>query len=66
MQLSTTPPLMSPEQFRSQVLKNSIGRAAIYELIRSKRLRHIRIGRKILIPASEALDFAARESSSPN
>lgn len=34
-----------------------IGRNSTYELIRSGKLRSIRVGRKILIPASAIYDF---------
>ncbi len=34
-----------------------VGRAGVYGLIRSGRLRSIRIGRKIIIPASAISEF---------
>ena len=53
--------LVSPDEFRTQ-LHNVIGRNSIYELIAANRIRHIRIGRKILIPVSEIVDFPRREA----
>ena len=39
-----------------------MGSNSIYELIRASRIKHIRIGRKILIPRSEVEEFARREA----
>lgn len=61
-----TRPFLTPEQFRTSALGGCIGRGTLYELIRAKRIRHVRIGRKILIPASEATDFPEREVNRPN
>ena len=46
-------PLLTPDEFRTLGLKNTVGRNAIYRLIHAKRIKYIRIGRKILIPRSE-------------
>lgn len=54
-------PLLSPEEFR-QSMGGALGRGTIYELIRSHRIRHVRIGRKILIPSSEVSAFPERTS----
>jgi excisionase family DNA binding protein len=56
-------PLMTPEEFRVLGLGGAIGRNAIYELLRSKRIKSIKIGRKILIPYSEVHDFPTRETN---
>jgi excisionase family DNA binding protein len=42
-----------------------IGRDAAYELVRAGRLRHVSLGRRVLIPRSELSNFVARESSGP-
>lgn len=38
-----------------------IGRNTVYELLRSGRLRSIRIGRKIIIPASAINEFLSKK-----
>ena len=55
-------PLLTPEEFRTVALGGTIGRNSIYELIRANRIKHVKVGRKILIPRSEARDFPAREA----
>ena len=40
-----------------------IGKSTAYRLVRSKRIRTIRVGSKILIPKTFLLDFVQRESS---
>jgi excisionase family DNA binding protein len=53
--------LLTVEEFRDTVLGNRIGRASVYEMVRSNRIRAVRVGRKILIPAQEADRFLERE-----
>ena len=60
---ATNKPLLTPEEFRQIGLGGGVGRNSIYELIRSNRIRHVKIGRKILIPSSEVHDFPAREAN---
>ena len=55
-------PLLTPEEFRTVALGGTIGRNSIYELIRANRIKHVKVGRKILIPRSEAQDFPEREA----
>ena len=55
-------PLLTPEEFRTVALGGTIGRNSIYELIRANRIKHVKVGRKILIPRSEAHDFPKRET----
>ena len=53
-------PLLSPDEFL-QAMQGTIGRNSVYGLIQAKRIKHIRLGRKILIPRSELTDFPLRE-----
>jgi len=39
-----------------------IGRDAAYALVREGRLRHVSLGRRVLIPRSELEAFVARET----
>lgn len=55
-------PLLTPDEFQRLALDGAIGRNSIYALIRSNRIKHIRVGRKILIPRSEVVEFARREA----
>lgn len=55
-----TKPLLSPDEFLD-AMQNTIGRNSLYGLIQAKRVKHIRLGRKILIPRSELTDFLVRE-----
>ena len=55
-------PLLSPKEFRTLGLGGAVGRNTVYELIHANRIKHIKLGRKILIPASEIRDFPAREA----
>lgn len=54
-------PLLTPDEFW-EGLQKSIGRNSLYGLIQVGRIKHIRVGRKILIPRSELTDFPVRES----
>ena len=53
--------LLTPEEFRVQGLAKAIGKNSLYDMIRSGRIKSIRVGRKILIPSSELEDFPNRE-----
>ncbi len=53
--------LLSPDQFRDAFFPE-IGRNAIYDMVRAGRIRSIRVGRRILIPTSEARAFLERET----
>lgn len=53
--------LLTPDEFR-EGLGKTIGRGSVYGLIQAGRIRHLKVGRKILIPASELTAFALRES----
>lgn len=54
------PSLLTPDEFYNAMGKK-IGKNSIYEGIASERIRSIRFGRKILVPASEVEDFPRRE-----
>lgn len=54
--------LLTPEEFRAG-LDNAIGRNTIYSYLRAGKIKHVRIGRKILVPQSELVDFPQREMS---
>lgn len=58
-------PFYTPAEFYT-ALGGSIGRSAIYELVRANRIRHVRLGRKILIPATELTEFPLREMGRSN
>ena len=53
--------MLSPDQFRDTYFPE-IGRNAIYGMLRAGRIRSIRVGRRILIPTSEATAFLERET----
>ena len=40
-----------------------IGKGTAYRLVRSKRIRTVRVGSKILIPKAFLLEFVQRESN---
>ena len=55
------PALLTVTEFYEQ-FQPAIGKNRIYELIESRRIKSLRLGeRKILIPASELVDWPARE-----
>lgn len=54
--------LLTPDEFR-ECLGGAIGRNSIYELLRADRIKHLKIGRKLLIPYSEVENFPMREAS---
>lgn len=56
-----TKPLLTPDEFWEGMQK-VIGRNSLYGLIQANRIRHIRVGRKILIPRSELTEFPLREA----
>lgn len=62
MQDSNTKPLLTPDEFR-HALGGAIGRGNVYELLRAGRIRHIKLGRKILIPHREVEAFIEREAA---
>lgn len=62
MQDRNTKPLLSPDEFR-YALGGAIGRGNVYELLRAGRIRHIKLGRKILIPYSEVKAFIERQAA---
>lgn len=62
MTAASSKPLLTPDEFRC-ALGGAIGRGNIYELIRAGRIRHVRLGRKILVPRSEVDAFVEREAS---
>lgn len=62
LSVSGSKPLLTPDEFR-HALGGAIGRRNIYELIRAGRIRHVRLGRKLLIPRSEIEAFVEREAN---
>jgi len=42
-----------------------VGRDTAYSLVAEGRVRHLRVGRKVLIPRSEIEGFAEREATAP-
>lgn len=60
MQEDTHKPLLTPDEFR-EALGNTIGRSSIYELLKTGRIKFVRIGRRILIPQNEVETFVQRE-----
>lgn len=54
--------LITPDEFRRQI-GDKVGRNFVYEAIRANRIRHIRIGRKILVLASEVSEWPLREAT---
>ena len=56
-----TPDLLTPNEFRAR-FKGMIGRNTLYNAIRARRIKHIRLGRKILILGTEVRDWPLRES----
>ena len=61
MKPPATTPLVSPKKFHN-CFGGGIGLNSIYEGVKSNRIRHIKIGRKILIPASEVEAWPLREA----
>ena len=43
-------------------MQGTLGRNSVYGLIEAGRIKHIRLGRKILIPRSELEEFLIREA----
>lgn len=54
--------LLTPEEFRAG-LDNAIGRNTIYRYLQARKIKHMKIGKKILIYKSELVDFPLREMS---
>lgn len=63
--ISLTPPPSEQRTLNAQQAAERIGcgRASIYELIRTKQLRSIRIGRKVLITPEAIEEFLAGEGT---
>ena len=62
MEVSFGPkPFLTPDEFQT-AMGNTIGRASIYKLLAAGRIKHVRVGRKYLIPTSELVEFAEREA----
>lgn len=59
----TAPPVLTPRQFH-EVTGRVIGLNSIYELLRAQRIRHVKIGSRFLILASETTAFFDREAAS--
>lgn len=55
-------PLLTPEEFWVGLGK-TMGQRSIYGFIGSGKIKHIRVGRKILIPRSELKEFLIREAA---
>ena len=53
--------LLTPKEFY-EALDGAICQSKIYELIHANTVKHIRVGRSILIPRRELLDFWHREA----
>ena len=51
--------LISPDEFRG-AFDGAIGRNFVYEQLRAGSIKHIRVGRKMLILASEIEDWPKR------
>ncbi len=58
----TPPVVLTPETFHDAI-GGSIGKNRIYELLRAGRIRHVRIGSRFLILATEVHDFFHREAT---
>jgi excisionase family DNA binding protein len=52
------PRLLPPRRFFSEL---GVGRDAGYQLVHEGRIRHLSVGRRILIPRTELDEFPARE-----
>lgn len=48
---------------RDAASRLGLGRDSTYQLVREGRLRHVRIGRRVLVPVTELAAFVARESA---
>jgi excisionase family DNA binding protein len=54
-------PLLVP--VRDAARRLGLGRDTTYALVREGRLRAIHVGRRVLVPVTELVDFVARETS---
>ena len=52
--------LLSPREFKAKVPK--VGLKSVYDAIEEGRIKHLRVGRKILILGSEVRDWPRREA----
>jgi excisionase family DNA binding protein len=59
--LNATKPALTPEEFYRGIGR-TIGRRKIYELLRSGRLKSVRVGSNYRLPRSELTDFWTREA----
>lgn len=57
------PPVLTPRQFH-EAIQGVIGLNTIYELLRAKRIRSVKVGSRYLILASETTEFFDREATS--
>ena len=57
-------PLLTVDEFLAQ-MQGAIGRNSVYDLLRANRIKHLKVGRKILIPSSEVTGFIERETALP-
>lgn len=56
-----TKELLSPTEFYDR-FHGAVGKSSIYGALRANRIRHVRLGRKILILASEVEAWPEREA----
>jgi excisionase family DNA binding protein len=54
-------PLLTTDEF-IEGMGFTIGRSSVYEFLRAGKIRHLKVGRKILILASELAEFPQREA----
>ena len=52
----TYPDVVSIEQVMSML---DIGRSSVYGLLKTCRLRHVRVGKKYIIPKQSVIDFVS-------
>jgi excisionase family DNA binding protein len=57
----TTNSLLSPAVFHAR-LEGAVGKSSIYEAVKGNRIKHLKLGRKILILASEVEAWPLREA----
>jgi excisionase family DNA binding protein len=56
------PPVLTPRQFH-EAIQGVVGLNTIYELLRSNRIRRVKVGSRYLILASEVTEFFDREAA---
>jgi excisionase family DNA binding protein len=52
----------SPDELITEL---GLGRTSVYNLLRTGELRHVRVGRRIIVPAAEVERFLAGEPPDP-